>query len=530
MEERLGLCAGETLLKAHFHRLQYAILLLLLILLLPFYYRAWSAPGFGLSHDDGIYLATAKALATGQGYTIISLPNEIRQTKYPILFPFLLSLVWRIDPSFPQNLGLLKLIPLLATAAWTLAVYRLARELSAGRVWALWLAICVMANAWVISYSGLLRPENLFGALVTWAVVFLLRAEHAGQLRPALWAALLVAAAYYTRTAAVAVIAGGFLGLLLTRRFRLAFVFGIVCAVICLPWVIWQAQQTPLPPVERYYTALCYRQDNIISHGFTAHERAAIFRENLIQILLAPASLFGFPASPAGLGACLLFWGVCAFGVVRVRRRCLQCTLFFSMLIPALWVWIPVRFLFPVIGLLIIAASAAMRNRVLAGGALLLFLAANTVSLQSWWTASRRTQLFSIEFKYYPATWPQIMDVLNWIRGQASAGDVVISSTDPMVYFYTGLKSIRGFYLDVLPVYYGLPAHANSDGEFLRLLDQYHPKYLIRIQPDLYEATFLGPITAKLLEAGFLREVHVAGAMHVYTVLQFPPSNFSASE
>lgn len=78
-----------------------AVPLLLLLALLLFYYRTWSSPGVRISHDDGIYLATAKALATAQGYTMISLPDEIRQTKYPILLPLLLAFVWRIDPSFP---------------------------------------------------------------------------------------------------------------------------------------------------------------------------------------------------------------------------------------------------------------------------------------------------------------------------------------------------------------------------------------------------------------------------------------------
>src|SRR6266540_4146683 len=103
-----------------------------------------------------------------------------------------------------------------------------------------------------------------------------------------------------------------------------------------------------------------------------------------------------------------------------------------------------------------VAANSAFRSRFIRAGALLLFLAANAAWVHSWWVDSRRTQLFSIEFKNYPATWPQIMDVLTWVRSHASAQDVVISSTDPMVYLYTGLKSVRGFFVDALPVYYGL--------------------------------------------------------------------------
>jgi hypothetical protein len=70
----------------------------------------WSCSAFylqqstlGLFHDDGIYLVCAKSLATGHGYKIISLPGEPYQTKYPNLFPLLLSLGWLANPNFPEN-------------------------------------------------------------------------------------------------------------------------------------------------------------------------------------------------------------------------------------------------------------------------------------------------------------------------------------------------------------------------------------------------------------------------------------------
>ena len=62
------------------------------ILLGIVYVFAWLAPSVGLYHDDGIYLVTAKALAEGQGYRIISLPTVIPQSKYPFLFPLALFL------------------------------------------------------------------------------------------------------------------------------------------------------------------------------------------------------------------------------------------------------------------------------------------------------------------------------------------------------------------------------------------------------------------------------------------------------
>jgi len=58
----------------------------------------------GVWEDDGVYLVTAKSLAEGTGYRRIDLPGQPFQTKYPPLYPFLLSCIWRIAPGFPGNI------------------------------------------------------------------------------------------------------------------------------------------------------------------------------------------------------------------------------------------------------------------------------------------------------------------------------------------------------------------------------------------------------------------------------------------
>src|ERR1700676_1258551 len=88
------------------------------------------APGYGLFHDDGIYLVTAKSLAQGSGYRIVSLPSAIPQTKYPPVFPALLAGVWKIYAHFPQNIYALKLIPLFSMLGWLSFSYLLLRRMS----------------------------------------------------------------------------------------------------------------------------------------------------------------------------------------------------------------------------------------------------------------------------------------------------------------------------------------------------------------------------------------------------------------
>src|SRR5271163_3645988 len=58
---------------------------------------------FGLTQDDTIYFSSAKALADGHGYVLPSVPETPRATKSPFLYPWILSWVWRWNPSFPAN-------------------------------------------------------------------------------------------------------------------------------------------------------------------------------------------------------------------------------------------------------------------------------------------------------------------------------------------------------------------------------------------------------------------------------------------
>src|SRR5262249_14976938 len=77
----------------------------------------------GVFHDDAIYVLTAKALADGEGYRIVSLPEAPPQTKYPVLYPAVLSLIWLAWPAFPDNLVAMQGLTLLCACAFVALAY-----------------------------------------------------------------------------------------------------------------------------------------------------------------------------------------------------------------------------------------------------------------------------------------------------------------------------------------------------------------------------------------------------------------------
>src|SRR5260370_14515344 len=141
------------------------------------YWTALHAPAVGMFHDDGIYAVTAKALATGRGYHIVSLPTEIAQTKYPILFPVLLAVVWKLFPEFPRNLFWLTLAPFLCTLVWGALAYRLFREKTGSGAASMTLTGWMAVAPWVLFLGTALLSESLFAALMTGALVLLGRLE-----------------------------------------------------------------------------------------------------------------------------------------------------------------------------------------------------------------------------------------------------------------------------------------------------------------------------------------------------------------
>src|SRR5689334_13759891 len=114
-------------------RLLRSILLALMVAaaLVPSARIAWrwrAMPQAGRFHDDGIYLVTAKSLASGNGYRIESFPGQPAQTKYPPVFPLMLSLVWQASPDFPGNLPYFALLVWLMLPALIIVMWCFFRQ------------------------------------------------------------------------------------------------------------------------------------------------------------------------------------------------------------------------------------------------------------------------------------------------------------------------------------------------------------------------------------------------------------------
>ena len=177
---------------------------------------------FGAYHDDTLYFTAAKALAAGDGNVLPNLPESPAQTKYPPLYPLLLSLVWRVQPEFPANLSWAWAMNVGFGVVLVLAAVGVFRRLGSSRKEALGLAAIFALNPYTILWTNLLLSDVLFAALTLLAV---LAADRAVLQRTSSfwswWFAAIALAwlAMSTRTLGVAILGGLFVFAIANRRY-----------------------------------------------------------------------------------------------------------------------------------------------------------------------------------------------------------------------------------------------------------------------------------------------------------------------
>jgi hypothetical protein len=223
-----------------------AIVLALILTPVAAAYVTFLTPAsFGEYNDDAIYLTTAKAIAGGQGYRIISLPGQPAETKYPPFYPFLLSLVWRLYPGFPANLTPMMLLSVLASlASAVLAWIYLARCEYESR----WLAIVPVSLAAINLYTAIFST-GVFSEMpyMALSIAALLTAESrdastgswSGRSVGGVALGLLMGLAFLTRVTGVSLIAA--VGLyFIVRGSRRKALLPIAVATVCVAgWAIW---------------------------------------------------------------------------------------------------------------------------------------------------------------------------------------------------------------------------------------------------------------------------------------------------
>ena len=222
--------------------LQWIILAAALAGLLAFVYAAPSVELLGRIHfDDAVYFDSAKALSEEGRYVIASMPGSPPQTKYPVLYPWILSWVWSVHPAFPANVN---------TAAWLSGLFGcwflvvsfmcLRRQAGIGP----WVAFgCVALTSIrpnILDMSSSLMSDMPFMAFaVTTLLLVEMGFEDEKLQRLVVLAGVFAGLTFLTRTVGVAFVAGVIVWALARKHYRQAALFGAACAPFLIGHLLW---------------------------------------------------------------------------------------------------------------------------------------------------------------------------------------------------------------------------------------------------------------------------------------------------
>lgn len=279
-------------------------------------------PHLGLHHDDELYLVSAHDLAIHGKYRIESLPQQPAQTKYPVLYPWLLSLVWEQGGDLASNAPLWTAMNFLFAAGFLCAAFATIRSFGFAPVRALAVAALLVLTPMFTLLATSIMSEMLFTALLLAAMLLVERAQGDTKAwRLAAFAGLLVGLACLVRAAALPVLVTTPLILLWNKRrlHAIAFFAGMLPAVV--GWQLWtSASRTHARDlVSRYYTDyLGYQLDHIALDDVPRQ-----LWINLDQYLISFGRLLTFLPDPGVLEIQVVrFLGLMSLvGAVRLVRR-----------------------------------------------------------------------------------------------------------------------------------------------------------------------------------------------------------------
>jgi hypothetical protein len=434
----------------------------------------------GLMVDDAWYVVLAKALASGEGFRLISSASTPIQPLYPPGFPAVLSLVMHFSPEFPQNVLLLKAVSIAAmigVGALTYVYLHAHRQLS--RELALLIATAVtISPAFVFLATSTVMSECFFTLCQLGAIVVVHRAgealdERSGRNYAAL-AGVLAGGTMLVRSAGVALIVAAVLWLLKERRWmRTAWFAGIALACV-LPWMVYARVNAPTPAeqalhggavVYEYVDQLSMRWAGAPVFGrITIRDLSDRILTNLVDIFARCVGGIFVPAlfrtagesgeevislTTRGMGATqtmsisLLLTGVALIGYVRTVRERLSVAEFLvplTVAIVVLWPYWSFRFVLPLTPFLFFYLTKGLQllSPRAASIALLSLIGLNVYDHGGYIVHARADGEVN-----WLAQAREVDALLEWINRGGLPDDGILVSTNPgLVYLRTGRNSI----------------------------------------------------------------------------------------
>jgi len=444
----------------------------------------------GVFQDDAMYVVLAKALASGQGFRMINLPGAPHGTHFPPVYPLVLAALWKLFPSFPDNIVVFKFLNAAFLAATAVGTYRFGRSrLGLESLGAATAAILGTISVVVLMITGVVLSEPLYMLLVIPTLVLTERAAEEASPRTAAGAGALIGLLALVRTVGTFLLPAALLVLLVRGRWRSAAILLCSALVFIVPWQLWISAyqgEIPAPFVGKYGAYGPW-----LAEGYRAGGLAfawAVLGKNANE-------LFGFlgymtlPVAPVwprlmSLGTVI---ALAVVGAVSVWRR-IPVTIAFLLCYGAIilaWPFEPTRFAlvwWPMLACLCVAGVRRVWS----------WRPAPLPLQVTRFAALAATLVISVGYATYNVRgarqkwWANLQSdagvtakpIAEWVAHATTPNDVLITDHDLIVYLYTGRRGVPTATFTALGRV--TPLTAPQDAEILRgMLAQLGPRWYI---------------------------------------------------
>ena len=457
----------------------------------------------GVYQDDAIYVVLAKALASGDGFRMINMPGAPHATHFPPAYPLFLAALWKLYPSFPDNIVLFKFANTLFLAATAYGTYRLSRSrLGLGVAGASVAAMVGTISVAILVITGVILSEPLYMALLIPTLIAAERVADEGGTREAAVAGALIGVLSLVRSVGMFALPAALVVLALRRRWRELLVLGAAAAPFVIGWQLWlSAHQAEMPHalVGKYggygpWLAEGYRE------GGLPFARAVLAKN--VDGLFGFLGYITLPVAPVlprlvSLGTVL---GVIGLGAFSVRRRMAVTLAFLAVYggVILAWPFEPIRFAlvwWPVLAAMFVAGVRAMwtwRPAARAPFALRLCGLAAVAMVAAgygWYNVRGVREEWWVNIQSDAGK--RAKPIAEWVTRATRPDDVLITDDDLIVYLYTGRRAVpTGTFVARSHI---APLSAQQDADVLRgLLDRYHPRwYIAASSPSIASAQLL---------------------------------------
>lgn len=438
----------------------------------------------GMFVDDAWYVLLAKALATGQGYTLINSPSAGILPLYPPGFPWLLSLAYRLAPQFPQNVWLFKSISIAAMLGVGIVSYRyFVRYRGLPHYVALGIAAATAVSPPQVFFATTtVMAECVFMFSQLLAIVVIERCVRVGRSGRAWHYALLGAAlasfAFLTRSIAFALIVAAFVYLVKERLLRAALTFAVGVVLFVGPWMLYVRMHAPTAEqrmeqggliVEDYMTHFWRIQAGEAYSGTASVKDISvrilmntvrILRSDVGAVLAAPLSQLIKYKSPRGGEIFVFILSMLAIvgfvSVARERVTLAEIVVPLSLAIIVAWPWSPQRFVLPLspfiifyilIGLQVVHRFYQRWRQISNPRAHWVMIASVVWCAVAINTLSNAKYVLSLHGppSGYPGrirNFEEAEEMFNWVRQTIPKEEVIATFNPALVHLYTGHKTI----------------------------------------------------------------------------------------